>query len=416
MRKLLIGLLAVGLALGLGLTGFVQEAPPVVPVGTLFAYTGPLAEFGVPERQGADLAAEQINAAATEVFGGPIIRLIHEDTATDPKVGIDRARKLVEIDKVPAIVGALASGVTIPIAETVTIPSKVLQISNASTSPLITVLPADEGQDFLFRTCASDALQGVVLGRLAILQGFKTASTIYVDNPYGFGLSEEFAKEFERLGGKVLAKVPHPEEPLPSYVAELEKALAGDPDVLAAISYPGHATIYLKEAVEIFGYSSFLYCDGTKSYEIIEALGPEILEGQLGTAPGADPRRATYKRFLEDYKAKWGELPPLPFIDTAYDAVAVIGLAIAKAYVDGVEPTGENLRDRLREVSNPPGELVESPNFKKAFELIKQGVDIDWEGVAGSVDFDEAGDVLTPIAVWKYSKGEIVDLFVVTAF
>ena len=416
MKRWMVIAAVIGLALVPGFTGFVQDVPPVVKVGTLFAYTGPLAEFGVPERQGTELAAEQINAAATEIFGGPIIMLIHEDTGTDARVGVDRARKLVEIDNVVAIVGAMASGVTIPIAETVTIPAGVLQISNASTSPLITVLSADEGRDFLFRTCASDAMQGVVLGRIAILQGFKTASTIYVDNPYGFGLSEAFAAEFERLGGTVLAKVPHPEEPLPSYVAELEKALAGNPDVLVAISYPGHATIYLKEAVEIFGYSNFLYCDGTKSYEIIEALGPEIVEGQLGTAPGADPRRGTYKRFLDDYSAMWGELPPLPFIDTAYDAVAVIGLAIAKAIVDGVEITGESVRDRLREVANPPGELVESPDFAKALELIMQGVDIDWEGVAGSVDFDENGDVLTPIAVWKYSQGEVVDLFVVTTF
>jgi ABC-type branched-subunit amino acid transport system substrate-binding protein len=406
--------MVLGLVLGLSFIGFVQ--PVVVPVGTLFAYTGPLAEFGPHHRNASDLAAKQINEAATAVFGGPIIELIHEDTATDPKVGVDMARKLVEIHGVPAIVGALASGVTIPIAETVTIPAGVLQISNASTSPLITVLPADEGQDFLFRTTASDALQGVVLGRVAIMLGYKTASTIYVDNPYGFGLSEEFAAEFERLGGKVLAKVPHPEEPLPSYVAELEKALAGDPDVLVAISYPGHATIYLKEAIEIFGYTSFLYCDGTKSFEIIEAIGAEFLEGQLGTAPGADPRRATYKRFAEAFLAEYGELPPLPFMDTAYDAVTVIALAVAKAMVDGAEITGESVRDRLRDVSNPPGELVGVGELEKAFELIQAGVDIDWEGAAGSVNFDAAGDVLTPMVVWKYSEGDIKDLFVVVAF
>ncbi|NIV29949.1 MAG: hypothetical protein GWN58_10720, partial [Anaerolineae bacterium] len=44
-------------------------------------------------------------------------------------------------------------------------------------------------------------------------------------------------------GGQVLAEVPHPEEVQPSYVAELEQALAGDPDVLCAYSYPGQAVI-----------------------------------------------------------------------------------------------------------------------------------------------------------------------------
>lgn len=414
MRRILVSLLIVGLVSGLGLTGFSQ--PDVVKVGTLFSYTGPLAEFGAPEHDGAVMAAAQLNAAAAAVLGGPIMELVREDAATDPKIGTERAQKLVLIDNVVAIVGAMASGVTVPVAINVTIPSRVLQISNASTSPLLTVLPEDEGQDFLFRTTASDAMQGVVLGKLAILQGFKTASALYVDNPYGQGLAEKFAEEFERLGGKVLALVPHPEEALPSYVAELEKALAGGPAVLVAISYPGHATIYLKESMEIFDYTSWLFCDGTKSEDIGRALGAEVLEGLLGTAPAADPRTATYQKFAADYEAAYGRVPPLPFIDAAYDATVAIGLAIAKCVVDGVEVTGESVRDRLRLVSNPPGEVITVGQYGKAMQLLKDGKDINYEGAAGSVDFDAVGDVLTPIGVWKYGEGAPVELFVVTAF
>lgn len=414
MRRILVGLLVVGLVSGLSLTGFSQ--PEVAKVGTLLCFTGPLAEFGPPERDAAELAAAQINAAAVAVLGGPIMKLIHEDTATDAKIGVERAQKLVGIDNVSAIVGALASGVTMPIAISVSIPSQVLQISNASTSPMITDLAEDEGQDFLFRTTVSDAMQGVVLGKLAILQGFKTASALFVNNPYGQGLAEEFKAEFERLGGKVLALIPHPEEALPSYVAELESALIFEPEVLVAVSYPGHATIYLKEAMELFDFTSWLFCDGTKGQTMIDALGAEVLEGQLGTAPGADPRRDTYKTFAADYEAAYGDLPPLPFIDTAYDAVVVIGLAIAKCAVDGVDPTGPNVRDRLRVVANPAGEVVTVGEYEKAIQLLKDGKFIDYEGVSGTVNFDENGDVLTPILVWKYSGGTIMDLFVVTAF
>jgi len=411
MRRILIGLLAVGLVLGLGLTGFA-----VAKVGTLFSYTGPLAEFGAPEHDGAVLAAAQLNAAATAVLGAPIMELVREDAATDPKVGTERAQKLVQIDNVVGIVGAMASGVTVPVAINVCIPSRVPQISNASTSPLITVLPEDEGQDFLFRTTASDALQGVVLGKLAILQGFKTASALFVNNPYGQGLAEKFKEEFERLGGKVLALIPHPEEALPSYVSELEAALIFEPDVLAAISYPGHASIYLKESMELFDFTNWLFCDGTKSEEIGRALGAEVLEGLLGTAPAADPRRATYKAFAAAYEAEYGRVPPLPFIDAAYDATVAIGLAIAKCVVDGVEVTGENVRDRLRTVTNAPGEVITVGKYEYAMQLLKDGKDINYEGAAGSVEFDAAGDVITPIGVWKYSEGGPVDLFVVTAF
>ena len=411
MRRIFIGLLAVGLVLGFGLSGLA-----VVKVGTLFSYTGPLAEFGAPEHDGAVLAAAQLNAAATAVLGAPIMELVREDAATDPKIGTERAQKLVQIDNVVAIVGAMASGVTVPVAINVSIPSRVPQISNASTSPLITVLPEDEGQDFLFRTTVSDAMQGVVLGKLAILQGYKTASALYVNNPYGQGLAEKFKEEFERLGGKVLALIPHPEEALPSYVSELEGAFIGGPGVLAAISYPGHASIYLKESMELFDFTSWLFCDGTKSEEIGRALGAEVLEGLLGTAPAADPRKATYKAFEAAYEAEYGRVPPLPFIDAAYDATVAIGLAIAKCVVDGVEPTGEAVRDRLRIVANPPGEVVTVGEYEKAMQLLKDGKDINYEGAAGSVDFDAAGDVVTPIGVWKYADGAPSDLFVVTAF
>jgi ABC-type branched-subunit amino acid transport system substrate-binding protein len=383
--------------------------PPVSNVGVLIDYTGALAEFGPALRNSAELAAAQINAAAEVVFGGPLIRLIHEDSATSPAVGADRARKLIEIDGVVAIVGSLASSVTVAVAEAVTAPARVVQISPSSTSPLLTFL---NDNDFLFRTTASDALQGVVAGQLArgeIIEGysFDTAATIFVNNPYGQGLSENFVRAFEARGGRVLAAVPHPEAVQPTYAAELELALAGNPDVLVAISYPGHATVFLAESRDLFGFTSWQFVDGTKSVRIIEALGADTVEGLLGTAPGADPGWAGNELFLAAHEAAYGTRPELPFNDTVYDAVAAIGLAIAKAYLDGVEITGEAVRDRLREVSNAPGEVVGVGAFEEAFRLLQLGVEINYTGAAGEVDFDQHGDVLTPVEIWRYAGGAI---------
>ena len=377
-------------------TAYAQE----VKVGTLLSHTGPLKEFGPNLKNGCELAAKQMAAAGFK------IKLIHEDSETSAIPAINAAKKLVEVDKVIAIVGALASGVTIPVAESVTIPKGVIQISPASTSPLITVLPADKGKDFLFRTCPSDALQGVVAGKLAASL-YKTASILYVNNPYGQGLAEQFKRSFEKRGGKVLAMVPHDEKAAESYTAELKKALAGKPDVLCAFSYPEHAKVYLKEAIEFFKFRSFLFCDGTKSFDIVKAVGAENVEGQMGTAPGA-AKGASYDIFVADYKEEYGVLPPLPFITNAYDATAVIGLAAYAAKVKGLPITSKNVRDQLRFVANPPGEVIKPGEFKKAFELLKEGKDINYEGAAGSVDFDENGDVITPIEIWKYKKGNIV--------
>jgi len=375
---------------------FAQE----IKVGTLLSHTGPLKEFGPNLQNGVVLAAKQMAAAGFE------IKLIHEDSETSSIPATNAARKLVDIDRVVGIIGALSSGVTVPVAESVTCPNNVIMISPASTSPMITILPADKGKDFLFRTCPSDALQGVVAGKLCASYN-KTASVLYVNNPYGQGLAEIFKENFEKMRGKVLAMVPHDEKAAESYTAELRKALAGNPDRLCAFSYPDHAKIYLKEAIEFFKYRRFLFCDGTKSVDIIKALGWRNVEGQMGTAPGTAGAKP-YVIFSADYKTEYGSLPPLPFITNAYDGTAVIGLAAFAAKVKGLPLTATNIRNNLRAVANPPGEVITPGEFKKAFDLLKAGKKINYEGAAGSVDFDKNGDVITPIEVWKYSKGDIV--------
>jgi ABC-type branched-subunit amino acid transport system substrate-binding protein len=377
-----------------------QEA---IKIGTLVPLTGPLAEFGPNFRKAADLAAAHLQEA------GLTLQLIHADDETSAIPAVAAARKLVDVDKVPAIVGAAASGVTIPVAESVTIPNKVVQISNASTSPLLSVLPADQGQDFLFRTCPSDALQGVVLGKLAVEQQYRTAAAIYVNNPYGEGLAEQFKKSFEKRGGKVVAMVPHDEAPAPTYVAELRKATQDKPDVLAAISYPGHATIYLREALEGNYIKQFLFCDGTKSLEVVKALGGKNVEGMMGTAPGSVLTDA-YNVFVAEYGKAYGEVPPLPFMTNMYDAVLVIGLAMKAAQAGGAKGvSGVTIRDHLRAVSNPPGEIVGAggAGLKKAFQLLAEKKEVNYEGASGSCDLDENGDVTTPIEVWRFAGGKI---------
>jgi ABC-type branched-subunit amino acid transport system substrate-binding protein len=381
---------------------FALSAPAgEIKIGTLLSHTGPLKEFGPNLQNGVVLAAKQMGAAGFEVD------LVHEDSETSAIPATNAAKKMVEVDKVVAIIGALSSGVTVPTAESVTIPAGVIQISPASTSPLITVLPSDQKRDFLFRTCPSDALQSVVAGKLAASYN-KTASVLYVNNPYGQGLAEGFKKSFEKMGGKVLAMVPHDEKAAESYNAELKKALAGNPDRLAAFSYPEHAKIYLKEALEFFKYRHFLFCDGTKSQDIVKALGVRGVRNQMGTAPGTaggDP----FVIFSADYKAEYGTLPPLPFITNAYDGAAVVGLAAFAAKVKGLPLTASNIRDEMRNVANPPGHVIKPGEFKKAFDMLQAGKPINYEGAAGAVDFDKNGDVVTPIEVWKYNnKGQIV--------
>ena len=381
----------------------ISAAPAAdIRLGTLMAQTGPLKEYGPPIKDGAVLAGKQMAAAGFE------IEWFHEDSETNPAPATNAAKKLVNINGVVAIVGALSSGVTLAVGESVTIPNNVILISPASTNPLMTFLPADEGKDFLFRTCPSDALQGVVAGKLAASYN-KTVSILYVNNAYGQGLAEVFTESFAKFGGKVLAAVPHDEKAAESYTAELKKALAGNPDRLLVYSYPEHAKVYLKEAVEFYKFGRFLFCDGTKSEDLVEVLGAKRLEGQKGTAPGTVGGEA-FKKFNEFYKAEFGRLPPKPFITNAYDGAAIIGLAAYAAKVKGLELTAANSRDNMRAVANPPGEGVIPGEFEKAFGLLKAGKAINYEGAAGSVDFDKHGDVVTPIEIWQYQGGKLVTI------
>lgn len=381
-----------------------------IKVGTLLPHTGALKEWGPKHQEAAELAAKQMTAAGFE------INLVNEDSETASGPAEQAAKKLVATDQVAAIVGAVSSGVTVPVAESVTCPNNILLVSPASTSPLITNLPADKDKDFLFRTCPSDTLQGVALGSLAASL-YTTASVMYVNNPYGRGLAQQFRESFEKRGGRVLAMVPHAEKVAPSYRTELREALAkvymtkpfipGRPDVLCVFSYPEHAKIYVKEAIEDFKFKNFLFCDGSKSEEIAKAVGAENLEGMMGTAPGS-PGGEPYANFYANYKEAFGELPSVPFVANAYDATAVVGLAAYAAKAKGLPLTSKNIRDYLRFVADPPGTFVGPGEFKKAFELLGRGEDINYEGASGSVDFDGNGDVVTPIEIWKFSNGKII--------
>ncbi len=380
-------------------------APEVKPakIGVMIPLTGALSEFGPNFQKAAELAKKHLAEAGYE------IELVFGDTETNAIPAVETARQLVEVEGVHALVGAAASGVTVPIAESVTIPNKVPQISYASTSPLITNLPADEGQDFLFRTAPSDALQGVVLASLAKAKGYEKVAILYVNNPYGQGLKDVFQENFEKLGGTVTAAIPHDENPAPTYQAELSQAAEGEPDALIAMSYPGHATVYLREALETGLFDQFLFVDGTKSLEIVDAVGAEALEGMCGTAPGSE-ETPSLDLFNEAYQAEYGELPPLPFMTNVYDAVMVAALAAYEAQIQGEELSGVAVRDHLRSVANPPGEAVTpgTEGVTKAIQLLSEGQDVNYEGAAGAVDFDENGDVVTPVEIWCYEGGDIV--------
>ena len=360
--------------------------------------TGDLQAFGETTFNGVDLALNEINEAGG-VMGQPLAVKVG-DTQTAAQPSIDAAQKLVSIENVVAIIGALSSGNTIPVAESVLSKSGVPQISNASTSPVITDL-ADG--DYLFRTVPSDAFQGAALAEVAREQGMETLAIIYVNNDYGQGLAESFQAAFEAKGGAITGSIPY-EQGNASYRGELAQLAEGNAEALTLIGYPENGVVILKQALEEGFFEKFVFSDGLKAPEVIDTIGAEYLNGAFGTVAQAPTDSNAFQTFESAYQAAFGELPPKPYIDTAYDAMMILALAIEKAG----NTDGDAIRDALRDVANAPGIEVGPGEWAKATAAIANGDDIDYVGASGSCDLDENGDVAGSFAHWTIENGEIV--------
>ncbi len=385
-------------------TDFQFGAPPTdelagepIKIGTLIDTTGDLAVFGPPIVMATDLAALLINDAGG-IYGRPI-EMVHRDSGTSPQIATDAASALVNVDGVEAIVGSLSSGVTLAVAESVTIPNGAVIVSPASTSPAISNL---DDNDTVFRTTVSDALQGVIAAQVASQLGYDNVATLYINNAYGEGLSTVFQETFESLGGRVSAAVPI-EGGQASYASELRQASADGATVLLAMSYPETAGVYLREAIEGQYFDEFMFVDGTKNQEMFDQLGADNFEGNYGTAPGA-PGTPSQETFKSLYASKLGGDPSSIFISEAFDAAAILALAIAAA---GSED-GDDIKAAMRMVSSAPGEKVGPGDLPRALELIAAGQDIDYVGAAGDQEFDANGDVLNTIEIWKIEDGQII--------
>jgi len=190
-------------------------------LGSIMSITGDLADFGPPIQAAIEMAVQEINTSGG-VFEQDVL-LASADDGTLPEQGQAEARRLIDVEGVHAIIGALSSGVTQPIAENVAAPANVVVISPASTAAAITTA---NDSDFLFRTPIQDAAQAEVLAELADEQGYTNVCVLYVNTPYGEGLSEAFTTEFEALGGRVSNQV-SVEAQQTTYVTELQACVGG---------------------------------------------------------------------------------------------------------------------------------------------------------------------------------------------
>lgn len=375
-----------------------SDQPDQLKLGVLLPATGDLAAIGAPMVKGIDFLVSTVNDCGG-VLGKPI-QVFKEDDRTEPTAGAEAVTKLVQVDKVGAIVGSFASSVsTAGIA--VAAPNKVVMISPGSTSPVFTERAKNGDFDgYWYRTAPPDTYQAAALANLAYKKGFRKVATVVINNDYGVGFEKVFVEKFKALGGQIINEAnPTRYDPkATTFEAEARGAFGGKPDAVAAVLYPETGAPLIKSAYEqgLTEGVTIMLTDGVQTEDFPKAIGKSadgklILEGAIGTVPGADGK--SLDAFSQAFTAKTGESIGA-FVPHSYDAAALVVLA-AEAAKSG---SGEAIKSKIREVANAPG--TEVTDVCEALKLIQAGTEINYQGASGNVDLDELGDVKGSYDVW----------------
>ena len=373
-----------------------------ITVGVVLELTGPAGAYGQAAAKSVEMAFRDVNAAGG-VRGCRIVTDT-KDSQSQSTVAVDAANQLVQLAKVPVIIGGVLSSVTIPMLTAVTGPDKVLQISPGASSPKLTELGREgKTNGMFFRTITSDALQGSVAAKYALDRGMRRMAVIYVNSDYGFDLYDEFARTYKALGGVVTSATRYNEKQS-SYNSEVTAAMTAPSDGLYLISTPVDGATIARAWISLGGPRHFLLNDGMNSADFIQGVGAKYLNEAYGTSSGTSPTASTVS-FEQEYRAFARMDPGSPAADRAYDAAALVGLAIAAA--NHVEPNA--IRAALFKVTDPKGTVIHigQDEFAKALALIRTGKPIRYEGVIGPVSFDAYGDITGPFRLWRVSAGAV---------
>ena len=374
MKNTKIGILFSVLAIMLLLVSGCTESPTggavsgkkVIKVGVLAALTGDVATIGISAAKSIELAADKFNAEHKDVQ----VKLILEDTKCDGATSATAANKLINVDKVDLIVGALCSGATMaaaPIAEA----NRVVMLSGCSTAPAVT----DAG-DYVFRTSPSDTYQGAFAAEYAYNElGRRKVAIIYTNTDWGFGVQEVFADTFKKLGGSIVA-VEGIERESQDLRSQLTKVNSKNPDLIYTPLYSQNQGLIAKQAKEMGIKAEILGGDAAKDPNTV-TVGGSSTEGLKFVAPKT-LNTPKFEKELKDVKGVNIELCT-PF---SYDAANIM--------FNAIEKVGSN------------------PEKVKQYLYSVKGYD----GVSGTISIDENGDrANAEYSVYQIINGEFVAIY-----
>ncbi len=402
-RKRMISALFVA-TITLGGVSSASASECTVKLGAILPVSGPMGQVGERISATGQFAVDQFNEAGG--VKGCDVKYVLRDTQGQSTIGVDAAKSLVDIEGVQALIGAVSSGVSLPVLTSVSVPSKITQVSCCSSSESFTAL-AKEGKTngYWFRTYATNRSQAAMGALLTTNSGFKNTAVIYVNTDFGVGLAKRYAADIVKLGGSISSMVAY-NESQQSYRAEVTTALQGNPDSLFLVAFPVDGSTLTREWLALGGTGNLIVNNSLRSSDYFEAVGSQHLQ-KLQGYDSAQPRIPSVATFNEMFEERFDGPPNGPGLHSVYDAVTVVLLAMEASD----EITGENIRDNIRIVTAADGEEVYPgpEGIKRAKELLAAGKSIRYVGATGGLQFDKNGDVQAPKMTWKLVGDENVE-------
>jgi branched-chain amino acid transport system substrate-binding protein len=357
-------LLALALACGGG-----ERAGDVILVGHVASMTGDTATFGRSADQGMRMAIEKLNADGG-VLGKPI-ELVTEDDRSVTEEARTAAQKLLQRDRVVALLGEVASSRSIaagPEAQRAGVP----MISPGSTNPKVT-----EIGDYVFRACFIDPFQGAVMARFAVeeLRAKRVAILFDFKQDYSVGLAEFFRETARALGAEIVADERYTSGDI-EFKAQLTTIRAANPDAIFVPGYYTELGLIAKQARELGIDVPLLGGDGWDSEKTIE-IGGEAVEGYyFSTHYAADSDSPRVQAFVSEFRTKYGATP---------DAMAALGYDTALILADALERAG----------------TTDGPALRDAIAATR-----GFEGVTGKISMDERRNARKDAVVLKIEGGK----------
>jgi branched-chain amino acid transport system substrate-binding protein len=371
-------------------------------IGNVLPFTGDLAAYGANLDRAVKLGVALQNTALRATNLRSTVRLVaSEDGQTQASASVEAATKLVKSDKVNVIIGEMASSATIPMAQSVTIPNRIVQISPTSSVPQITTI-RDNG--YLWRAYPSDALQGKVLAQAAV-EAFGRGATVNVgarNDAFGTALLALFRTEYTNRGGKIGQSVSwNPAQA--TFDTEAQRLVQGDPAGFVIIDFPDTFEKFAPSLVRSGGWSAgkTLMTEAMRNGDVLKKIGTPVngLRGTAASAAGGPAGKAFATYWKNNVR---GAKPYTSFEGTALDAANVAFLAAVK----GCSSRPAAIKANLRAVSGPPGRKVTFLTLGRAIRELRAGRDVDYEGAFSPVDFDARGDIGAAVfEIWRHDSG-----------